>query len=590
MLDAVLRYAKTQGWTSEPGFLRKSVKWAIQCNVAGELIGVTPLGDGKEGLTLDRCPHLSQSELIGGGETRSHFLLESLQTLALLFKSDEKVEVITRTQAKNRYFISLLKSAGDVFEDAKAMALILESTVQTQKLLETLQAKTPKPKPTDSAVIFVDGRNPLQSTDWHAWWRALRRDLGDASAQRGPVSAKSESSLMRCVFTGESITPVPTHPKVRGLAGVGGLGTGDVIAGFDKSAFQSFGLNDSRNAATSNETATAYAEALSRLIADHSVKLGDVMAVYWFGRDRTPGDDPIHLAIAASGAGDGNLATDQHAARRLLQAIKTGERENLLRDEYHALVLSGMAGRVMVRQYLQGRFELLAENVCAWFDDLAIAHREGKGLAAPPKFMAVIGGLFRELSDAPAPFITLLWLAAIDRKPIPIAALSSAVMRTRVDVIQNNTPNHARMGLIRAYHVRNLGDTFMSAYDNPQHPSAAYQCGRLLALLARLQFAAQGDVGAGVVQRYYSAVSQAPALHLGRIMANAKNHLSKLDGALAYWFEKQISDICGQLGDSVPRTLSLEEQSLFALGYYQKLAKLREGRGKTPDVAAHTAE
>ena len=130
----------------------------------------------------------------------------------------------------------------------------------------------------------------------------------------------------------------------------------------------------------------------------------------------------------------------------------------------------------------------------------------------------------------------------------------------------------------------------MSAYDNPQHPSAAYQCGRLLAVLARLQFASQGDVGAGVVQRYYSAVSQAPALHLGRIMANAKNHLNKLDGGLAHWFEGQISDICGQLGDSVPRTLSLEEQSLFALGYYQKLAKLREGRGKTPDVTADTAK
>lgn len=587
MLDAVLRYAQTQGWTSEPGFARKTVKWAIHCNAAGELVGVTPLGDGKEGLMLDRCPHLSQPEMIGGGETRSQFLLESLQTLAQLFKNDEKAEVVTKAQAKNRYLNSLLKLAGDTFPDAKAMSLLLENTEQMQVLLEKLQAHTPKPKPTDSAVIFVDGHNPLQSEEWHVWWRDFRHNLGGGAAKQESGSSDDGSS-MRCVFTGEAISPIPTHPKVRGLAGVGGLGTGDVIVGFDKSAFQSFGLDDSRNAATSTETATAYAEALSRLIVDHSVRLGDVIGVYWFGRDHTPEDDPIKLAMAASGADDGALASDQHAARRLLQALKNGEREDLLRDEYHALMLSGMAGRVMVRQYLQGRFESLAENVCAWFDDLAIAHREGNGLAAPPKFMAMIGGLFRDLGDAPSPFITTLWLSAIDHKPIPLAAVSNAVLRTRMDVIQNKTPNHARMGLIRAYHVRNLGDTHMSAYDNPQHPSPAYQCGRLLAVLARLQYAAQGDVGAGVVQRNYSAVSQAPALNIGRIMANAKNHLNKLDGGLARWFETQVSDICGQLGDSIPRTLTLEEQSLFALGYYQKLAKLREG--KKQEAVAQIAE
>lgn len=588
MLDAVLRYAQTQGWTSEPGFARKSVKWAIHCNTLGELVGITPLGNGKEGLMLDQCPHLSQPEMIAGGEMRSQFLLESLQTLAQLFKNDEKAEVVTKAQAKNCYFIHLLKMAGESFSDAKAMSRLLENPEQMKALLEKLQTHTPRPKPTDSAVIFVDGHNPLQNKKWHGWWRDFRRNLGGSVAEQ-ILEPSNDGPSMRCVFTGEAISPIPTHPKVRGLAGVGGLGTGDVIAGFDKNAFQSFGLVDSRNAATSTETATAYTEALTRLIADHSVRLGDVMAVYWFGRDYTPDDDPIQLAMTASGADDSSLATDQHAARRLLQALKNGEREDLLRDEYHALMLSGMAGRVMVRQYLQGRFESLAENVCAWFDDLAVAHREGKGLAAPPKFMAVVGGLFRELGDAPAPFITALWLAAIDRKPIPLAAVSSAVLRTRMDVIQNKTPNHARMGLIRAYHVRNLGDTHMSAYDNPQHPSPAYQCGRLLAVLARLQYAAQGDVGAGVVQRYYSAVSQAPALNIGRIMANAKNHLNKLDGGLAHWFEAEISDICGQLGDGIPRTLALEEQSLFALGYYQKLAKLREGSGKKQEAVAQAA-
>lgn len=115
----------------------------------------------------------------------------------------------------------------------------------------------------------------------------------------------------------------------------------------------------------------------------------------------------------------------------------------------------------------------------------------------------------------------------------------------------------------------------MTAYLNPDHPDPAYHCGRLLAVLSNLQRAALGDVGAGVVQRYYAAASQTPGLILGRLAANARNHLAKLDGGLAFWFEDQIADIMGRLGDRAPRILDLEGQGLFALGYYQQLAAMR---------------
>jgi len=120
----------------------------------------------------------------------------------------------------------------------------------------------------------------------------------------------------------------------------------------------------------------------------------------------------------------------------------------------------------------------------------------------------------------------------------------------------------------------------MSAHLNKEHPEPAYQCGRLLAMLAGLQRSALGDVGAGVVQRYYVAASQTPGLTLGRLIANAKNHLNKLDGGLAYWYEGQIANIMSQIEDRIPGTLDLEGQSLFALGYYQQIAARRAGKTK----------
>lgn len=119
---------------------------------------------------------------------------------------------------------------------------------------------------------------------------------------------------------------------------------------------------------------------------------------------------------------------------------------------------------------------------------------------------------------------------------------------------------------------------------NPEHPATAYQCGRLLAVFAALQRAALGDVGAGVVQRYYPSFSQMPGLVLGRLVANARNHLGKLEGGLAFWYEQQLAEIMQRIGDSAPRTLDLEGQGLFALGYYQQLAALRAGNKKDTEI------
>ena len=118
----------------------------------------------------------------------------------------------------------------------------------------------------------------------------------------------------------------------------------------------------------------------------------------------------------------------------------------------------------------------------------------------------------------------------------------------------------------------------MSVYLNKEHPEPAYQCGRLLAMLANLQRSALGNVGAGVVQRYYVAASQTPGLTLGRLVANAQNHLNKLEGGLTYWYEDQIGEIMSRIRDRIPATLDLEGQGLFALGYYQQIASRKDNK------------
>lgn len=569
MLDALLKKA---GMT-EPGFTRKTVKWAITCTSDGKYTGVIPLLEGK-GWAYSCCPNFSQPELVGGGEARSHFLAENLSTVALYWKDELELKEKDKSRTKHEYFCNLLKSASKVSPYLSVAAKILVD----ESILATIHndLKQQKAKTTDTATLLIDSINPLEQNDWHDWWRKFRE---------GIKKPRINVTKMRCIATGELIEPVLTHPvKIKGLAGVGGLGTGDVLAGFDKQAFQSYGLEQATNAAMSEETATAYAETLNDLIRKKGIKFGSTLATYWFLETVPDEDDPLSWLTEPP---EQTQASAELKARELLRAIQDGKRPDLANNRYMAIILSGAAGRVMVREILQGTFESLARNIDCWFSHLSIVNREGKGLTRRPKFFSVVnaieflskdGKILRNIDDVPPPLIRELWRSAITGCSIPSSAMSRTLMRIRSDVVSDKPPMETRFSIIKSYFLRK-GDNDMKPYLNPEHPHPAYHCGRLLAVFARLQRAALGDVGAGVVQRYYNAASQTPGLVLGRLAANAKNHLGKLEGGLVYWYEDQIAEIMGRVKDTVPRTLTLEEQSLFALGYYQQIASLNAGKG-----------
>lgn len=128
MLNELLAYAERAGLKSEPGFTVKSAKWALIINGQAEISAVVPLGDGKNGLSFNRCPDLSQGEMIAGGVTRSQFLIESLAVAALFYKTDTDEKEQQKYRIKHQYFIRQLELASaDCPELALAAAALSNS-------------------------------------------------------------------------------------------------------------------------------------------------------------------------------------------------------------------------------------------------------------------------------------------------------------------------------------------------------------------------------------------------------------------------------------------------------------------------------
>ena len=573
MLDAILKFSKTRPST-EPGFSRKTVKWAINCTADGRYLGIVTLGDDGKGITFQYCPNLSQPELIREGILRSQFLSDELSIVALFWKDGLDDKQKKDFCAKHKFFRELIEQAAKVVHNLHGVVALLQDESAIESVRADLARK--KAKPDEDVCFRIDGIYTLEQTDWHNWWRDFRQKLR-------PLSSEPVKKMIDLV-TGEAIEPFLTHPKIKGLANFGGKGN-DILVGCDKQAFQSYGLEQAANAAMSEEIATAYTEILNWLIREKSIKLGNALVVYWYDKVVELDDDPLPWLKEPP---DGQAsASAELKAKHLLESIRKGKGhyEDLSKCKYYSLLLSGAPYRVMVREVMHGSFEELVLHIGKWFEDLAIVDAKGIGLAHSPKFIdpsatwarySVAGSLVRDPKDLPSSLLQHLWRAAITGGKIPYAALAQATLRARVDVINNNPASHARMGLIKAYHLRK-GDSHMQPHVNQNHPSPAYHSGRLLAVLADLQRAALGDVGAGVVQRYYTAASQTPGLVVGRLVANAQNHLNKLEGGLACWFENQIADVMTAM-DEIPRTLTLEQQSLFALGYYQQLAAHRLGK------------
>jgi CRISPR-associated protein Csd1 len=317
-----------------------------------------------------------------------------------------------------------------------------------------------------------------------------------------------------------------------------------------------------------------YRAALDDLIINHSVRISNTKTIYWFSR-RVPGEDNPLTWMDMGEADESTTHSEEKSilekAKDLLESISTGKRPDLLDCEYFAATLSGAGGRVMVRNWMEGSFETLVKNISKWFDDLSIVSKEGGRNVRSPKLYSILVSSIRDMKDFPPNLETRIWKAAINNEPIP-REFASMILREIVrKFIEDGSIYPIRYGVLKSYLIRKGGYT-MTNYLNEEHPEAAYHCGRLLAVLGNLQTRALGDLNAGVIQKYYTSASITPALVLSRLIRTGQFHIGKLEKGLANIYEIKIANIWSKICDKLPTVLSLEEQSLFALGYYHQIA------------------
>ena len=112
---------------------------------------------------------------------------------------------------------------------------------------------------------------------------------------------------------------------------------------------------------------------------------------------------------------------------------------------------------------------------------------------------------------------------------------------------------------------------------DPENKNPAYLCGRLFAVLEEAQRLAIPGAGATITDRFFGTASSAPASVFGKLLRGTQNHLGKLRNekpGLHVALEKRLEEVMSDL-PAFPKTLSLQDQGLFGLGYYHQRAHSR---------------
>jgi CRISPR-associated protein Csd1 len=233
----------------------------------------------------------------------------------------------------------------------------------------------------------------------------------------------------------------------------------------------------------------------------------------------------------------------------------------------YVLALALNRSRLAVSFFLTGSALEFLEYIREFYQNMAITLRFPNRESDFPSVWRIaraVLGKHKKLKDVRRLGEGLLG-AGLSGRAYPAYLLPMALERLR----SGDDLSSTMAGLIKAMLIRNFKQE-VSMSLNPEHPSPAYQLGRLFALLAGVQRKAIGpSINADIRDKYYGSASASPALVFPLLLRNAQNHISK---ASAYGYDKMIREVLDHIDGAFPSHLNLKDQGYFALGYYHQRA------------------
>lgn len=593
MIDELLKIAELQGLTGREPERSRAIHWLIDLSVEGRPLQLSPTTAlskvGRSGMGESRgkqfpTPRLYHMQILGGEIksvcTNQHNWLPDFLVgpAAEIFPDGIDGNRSDRDWKRRATWRLVFKALASPMLRRNPGLMAVANFLQSSPRFDTIPFPIEDEEERKSALkAIADGKELLS---FRVGGRLLIHDLQIRRWWANRV-ARVRAGICRRLPQGEDSYEPGTGP----LAEYHPVVFSSVpLFSYDKAPFVSFGLGR-QTTRLRLETSEKIAGALNWLMHDESssLKLGEYTAVFWATTDDRP--VPVDFAQLLH-------ASDPLAVRDFLRGPWSGMERALDSAKFHAALLrkSGK-GRFAVNSWHTDTLEKGKQNLNAWFRAIEIPDTQ-----SPDRAFVTIRDLAectvrksRETRPLPATH-QMLFEAALFGSPIPQKLLAAVLARQSLEVAKGADRNKrkdfesrltARTALVQAYFAQKKGNPMPESMQNPES-DRGYLCGRLLAMLDKIHVEAHRDSGgtnSSPANRSYGAASTTPALVFPQLCKLVRHHLNKIGGGWAYRLEHGYDDppfeglaaICAKLrtlGAEFPRTLSLEEQGRFAIGFY----------------------
>lgn len=438
-----------------------------------------------------------------------------------------------------------------------------------------------------------------------------RSYIHDSAAARrvwAQLLGRSDSKQGICLVTGEMLPLARIHPRIKGCDGPQGSLTR--IVSFDDAAFTSYGKKQGENAPVSEQAAFAYTTVLNHLLrrSEHNrqrLQIGDATVVFWAQADTSEAARAAEDFFADLLDPPVTAPQETEKLRSALDAVAHGRPVRDIDPKLQpgtrmfVLGLAPNAARLSIRFWQRDTLQAFAERLGEHYLDVEIDPLPWKTLPSVWRLLLATAPMRDGKSkseDVPPHLAGELARAILAGTRYPRSLLSAVIMRFRAD----KEISGLRVALCKAVLARErrlgtkgINEEIPMSLDR-QTTEPGYLLGRLFSALENAQRAALGkQINATIRDRYYGAASATPASVFPLLLRNAQHHLSRLrkdKPGLAFKLETELGEIIDLLGTSFPRSLRLESQGRFAIGYYHE-SQARFSRLNDPDkTGIETAE
>lgn len=399
------------------------------------------------------------------------------------------------------------------------------------------------------------------------------------------ASAESDDAQSaQCCITGEYLPIERVHAKITGLPG--GSSMGNTMVSYKNAAEESYGKKQSFNSCISANAVKKYTEALNYLLADkhHRTLIDETTYIYW----AASGDEACNSIFSALAFGD--TMDSEHTDEWLdsvFDGIKSGRATREIVDgidnidsdvSFYVVGIKPNSARLALKCIYRQSFGKVLKNTIVHYSDMQIGSGGGKPMSVRTICKELVSPKSSNDKVSPA-LMAKLFDAIINGTAYPDALLTAVVRRVKTDTDDEKNSyikmNNVRMGLIKACinrsaRLKGKQEEIKMSLDL-ENRDPAYLCGRLFCKLEDIQRRASNDtLNRTIKDAYFSSAATRPAVVFPKLLSLSQHHLAKLDDKTAYFMDREVTEILGMMGSIFPSHLTLKEQGVFMLGYYQQ--------------------